>query len=778
MSQIVVIKVFLKNQLISVKQFTQAQIVIGKQSDASLVLRHKDVAQVHAVIEERNGKYFLCDLGSETGTEVHGQRILEHELRDGEVFSISDLKIHFFIGIPGSKGKAENTQKPVVQKTSEPEALVADDDAETEDLSAQALESSNESKEDQVEAKEEEVVANPTPEKKKEIPISPTSIQNLETSLTDKEVQAVSDAKQEKAEKSKTVAKTSQPIIHSQKPTGQQKPVNSTATKASGFMMGGAAGQINTGSLADNVNTSLGTFAPQALHTDLDEVIDVNSRGSVVEVLVTWKERIISTTHFSQKQQVTLGNKPECDIQVPVLDFKHTFININNGAQIRLPGRMDGFLYRGTQQIPFSALRDAGQLSRDGDCYLLNLAQGEMARCFLMGDRVQAYICYVEQTPKAVAVPMFDFTASEIVAVAMSFILSALIAVYMTFYTPKKLGDIETLMEDQYRIAVIEFKPPPKMVIPEDIKVPEKPPEEIKKPEKVVTKVSDKKVEKAVQKPVKSNQKVGEKQSLGKKGKPNTVADNKKGTPKDLAPNDVKVKKPGMASNKPGGSVATAKSDDANAQTKKKDVTKSGLLNVLSSGGAASNLDKAYSGAGSTFGLADNATGSGGSASNRPGEGLGTDLKNVSQGGKGTSTVGIAGINSKGRAGGQTGYGGNDGLGDKGRMSIINVEGNSGEFVSTIDKEAIKRIIQRNKNAIKSCYDVELTRNPNIAGKIVLEWEIVDGGRMVNPKVKSSDVASKSLGNCIISRLRVLKFPDPGPNEIAQVAFPFVFEAR
>lgn len=250
-----------------------------------------------------------------------------------------------------------------------------------------------------------------------------------------------------------------------------------------------------------------------------------------------------------------------------------------------------------------------------------------------------------------------------------------------------------------------------------------------------------------------------------------------KGTPKDVAPNQETKKTNQQVSNKPGGAVGTGK-EGANAETAKKDVTKQGLLSVLNSGGAASNLDKVYSGAGTTFGLADSATGHGGQATDREGEGLGTDLKNVGAGGKGTATVGIAGINSKGRGGGQATYGGAGGLGDKGRVSIINVEGNSGEFVSTIDKEAVRRVIVRNRSAIKSCYDVELTKNPNVTGKIVLEWEIVNTGKMQNAKVKSSDISNRALAECIINRLRVLKFPDPGPNEIAKVAFPFVFEAR
>jgi hypothetical protein len=374
-------------------------------------------------------------------------------------------------------------------------------------------------------------------------------------------------------------------------------------------------------------------------------------------------------------------------------------------------------------------------------------------------------------------VPVFDFTTSELVAIGMAFVISIFIALFMAFNVPQSLDDIDTLIEDQYRVATVEFKPPRQK--PEPSEIEEKKDEPIPEPvKKVVKKVTEEKKQVKPIANIKPTTKLPQKQNLGKKGKPKPVkvVDNKAGKPKELAPNNVKKPAKGLVSNKPGGAIGTGK-EGANAQSKK-DVTKSGLLSVLSSGGAASNLDKAYSGAGTTFGLADKATGFGGQASDRQGEGLGTDLKNVGAGGKGTSTVGISGVGSKGRGGGEAGYGGNNGLGDKGELAIVNIEGNTNDFVSSIDKEAIRRIIRSNRNAIKSCYDQELTKNPTLSGKIVLQWQITDGGRMINAKVKSNDMRTNSLGPCIINRLSVLKFPDPGPTEIAEVAFPFVFEAR
>jgi pSer/pThr/pTyr-binding forkhead associated (FHA) protein len=739
LSEPIVIRVFFKDKLIAVKQFEQDQIIIGKKGDAALVLRHKDVADLHCVIEKRGDSYFLCDLGSEVGTIIHNEKVLEHPLKSGDVFFINDLEVHFFIGTPTF---TTPQNKPEASANEEEQVYVE------EDLGVFTEESKDFFK----------------PKSSESSPFIGLGQKknNFNISLSnDKKETKVSEPEQQEKE---IIVKASK-----KEPAVKQS--------ASGFDMIDLEGRPEPlDNLSEGLNHKLGTFAPLSTHIDLDEVIDVNSRGSVVEVLLTWKERILSASHFDSKQKVFMGNKDDCQLKLSILNFKHYFININNGAEIRIPEKMDGFLYRGQQRIPLSTLKRSGQLQLDGDSYVLTLGQGEMIRCFLMGDRIQAYVRYVEQTPKAMPVPVFDFTSSELVSVAMAFIVSILIALFMTFNVPHGLEDIDTLIEDQYRIATVEFKPPPR-TNPEPVIIEEKKEEPIK--EKVVKKVTEEKKQIKPIADIKPTTNVPKQQSLGKKGAPKkvSVVDKEAGKPKELAPNDIKKPAKGLVSNKSGGAVGTG-SEGANAQSKKKDVTKSGLLSVLSSGGAASNLDKAYSGAGTTFGLADKATGFGGQASDRQGEGLGTDLKNVGAGGKGTSTIGISGVGSKGRGGGETGYGGNNGLGDKGEVAIVNIEGNTNDFVSSIDKEAIRRIIRSNRNAIKSCYDLELTKNPTLSGKIVLQWQITEGGRMINAKVKSNDMTTNSLGPCIINRLSVLKFPDPGPDEIAEVAFPFVFEAR
>lgn len=50
-------------------------IVIGRQADSDLPLKHHDVSRRHAEVSYENGRYVLRDLGSTNGTFLNGQEI-------------------------------------------------------------------------------------------------------------------------------------------------------------------------------------------------------------------------------------------------------------------------------------------------------------------------------------------------------------------------------------------------------------------------------------------------------------------------------------------------------------------------------------------------------------------------------------------------------------------------------------------------------------------------------------------------------------------------------
>ena len=59
------------------------RVQIGRDATADWVVADKSVSRKHAIIEERDGAYWLVDQGSANGSFVNGERTDETKLRDG-----------------------------------------------------------------------------------------------------------------------------------------------------------------------------------------------------------------------------------------------------------------------------------------------------------------------------------------------------------------------------------------------------------------------------------------------------------------------------------------------------------------------------------------------------------------------------------------------------------------------------------------------------------------------------------------------------------------------
>src|SRR5262249_35457417 len=147
---------------------------------------------------------------------------------------------------------------------------------------------------------------------------------------------------------------------------------------------------------------------------------------------------------------------------------------------------------------------------------------------------------------------------------------------------------------------------------------------------------------------------------------------------------------------------------------------------------------------------------------------LGSKLKDAGSG-KGSSTIGISGVGTKGRGTGGTGYG-TGGLGNKGNAQI-HVEGAEADFAGGMDKEAIRRVIREHLREIRNCYEKELQHSPDLYGKVVLEWDIEEGGRVSRCVVKSNALGNDAVAGCLASRLKMWKFPDPPKDQIGRVSY-------
>ncbi|APS00563.1 FHA domain-containing protein [Pajaroellobacter abortibovis] len=75
---------------------SKTPFIIGRGKQAvDLVIRDPNVSRQHAMIESRDGAYFLTDMNSTNGIEHQGKHIQKKQIFEGDAFSICNHKITF-----------------------------------------------------------------------------------------------------------------------------------------------------------------------------------------------------------------------------------------------------------------------------------------------------------------------------------------------------------------------------------------------------------------------------------------------------------------------------------------------------------------------------------------------------------------------------------------------------------------------------------------------------------------------------------------------------------
>lgn len=211
---------------------------------------------------------------------------------------------------------------------------------------------------------------------------------------------------------------------------------------------------------------------------------------------------------------------------------------------------------------------------------------------------------------------------------------------------------------------------------------------------------------------------------------------------------------------------------DANKREEdRKKVMAAGLLaalgngaasNVLGPGGLGTGINNAIGGLQGGAGLGD-AQGVGGLGSRGTGAG---------GGGNG---LGLGGLGTKGGGRGAGGYGSID-LGGRGKDVTRIVPGKT-TVVGGLSKDQIDKVIKRHQSEIKYCFEQEMNKDPNMAGKVAVFFTIDPTGAVSDANVSETTLNSSNAENCMLSRIRRWKFPEPQGGGVVQVTYPWVFKA-
>lgn len=661
--QPVFLRVFKDGKLLEVKQFTSAQIVLGREGQVDLAVDDPNISPIHAMIEEReDGKYHLCDLGGASGTVFKGEKVVDTPIVTGDEFQLGGCTIEFHIGIPKAKSEdvapTASPQPPSTPKASTPPPAPADAAPVTKPL----------------------VHAAPPP----------------------------SGGVKKKAPK---------------KAPGMPKKPAAPAAAPAGLSVDRPQ--------SPSVPPLKGTFAPASsatMHKNLKP-----SAGAMLEVILSWHDRVLNTYHYSKKQTVKVGSHPDNQIVLPVfgsVKVAHPLIDIGDVARVFLTQDMTGELVRENDTTTFDELRRSGKLQPSGAGFTYVLQQKELMR-ITIGEGVQITIRYVESPPPAALVPMVDPAAGQMPYIVLALLAMGLFLFWVFLYAPEPKEPEDD--EEPLRKVKFVYKAP---------------------------KVPMEKVTSRVKKTIKTKN-------------PPAPSNIEEGKASEAKPNKSKSKKrilTGPKRKKSGGKRVSS----GPKKKRKKDVSKSGLLSAFGTKGIQDQLNRAYKGSGNVAGLSDAATGS---ASDRAGSGPGSGgFRETGMGGKGTATVGIAGVNTRGRGGGVKGYG-TGGIGGKRNATIIAGDG-AATFTGSIDREAVRRVVKAGSKQLKACFERGLNRDPSLYGKVVIQWTIVAGGKAIKAKVKSSTMNAPKVERCMVNRLRTWKFPEPPVGTAADISYPFVFSAQ
>ena len=94
-----------------------------------------------------------------------------------------------------------------------------------------------------------------------------------------------------------------------------------------------------------------------------------------------------------------------------------------------------------------------------------------------------------------------------------------------------------------------------------------------------------------------------------------------------------------------------------------------------------------------------------------------------------------------------------------------------------LDKDIVRRIVRQARNQLRYCYERSLQKNPNLAGKVTLEFIISPAGAVAASKIGASTLGDAETEACIAGRAKTWTFPK-AEGGVTKVIYPFVLQLQ
>jgi hypothetical protein len=93
----------------------------------------------------------------------------------------------------------------------------------------------------------------------------------------------------------------------------------------------------------------------------------------------------------------------------------------------------------------------------------------------------------------------------------------------------------------------------------------------------------------------------------------------------------------------------------------------------------------------------------------------------------------------------------------------------------SLDKKVIKDVIREHHREVRACYEMELVKQPDLAGRVLSQFTIAATGSVVGVVLRDSTVANPAIEECLRRRLLTWKFPKPVGGGSVDVVYAFNF---
>lgn len=93
----------------------------------------------------------------------------------------------------------------------------------------------------------------------------------------------------------------------------------------------------------------------------------------------------------------------------------------------------------------------------------------------------------------------------------------------------------------------------------------------------------------------------------------------------------------------------------------------------------------------------------------------------------------------------------------------------------SLDKELIRKGIRQHISEVRLCYEKELTKDPNLTGRVIVQFTIGRTGKVTESRAVSTSLGSPAVESCITKSVESWVFPAPDGG-IVIVTYPFLFK--